>query len=117
FIYVRNLYYFVISFLVHLAIVFIYHFVFHYINKKRGYIVIEKNNEFKIIWFVIYCIRVVSCCVILTMIHLGNLFIVEEVALAGDPFSITYMVFVFMLLFLEFFSIFVRIVEKSETKE
>ncbi|MDE5780178.1 MAG: hypothetical protein K2I03_01675, partial [Lachnospiraceae bacterium] len=93
------------------------HSVFHYINKTRGYTVFEKKNEFKIIWLVMYFIRVVSCCVILAMIHIGNLFIVEEVAVAGDPFSITYMVFVFVLLFLEFFSIFVRIVEKSEQKE
>ncbi|MDE6655834.1 MAG: hypothetical protein K2J85_02460, partial [Anaeroplasmataceae bacterium] len=118
FIYVQNLYYFIISFLVHLGIVFIYHSVFHYINKTRGYIVIEKKSkEFKIIHLVMYCIRVISCCVILTMIHLGNLFIVEEVAVAGDPFSITYMVFVFVLLILEFFSIFVRIIEKSEKTE
>lgn len=117
FIFVRNLYYFIISFLVHLGIVFLYHSVFHYINKTRGYIVFENKNEFKIIWLVIYFIRVISCCVILAMIHIGNLFIVEEVALAGDSFSITYMVFVFMLLFLEFFSIFVRFVEKSDHKE
>lgn len=64
-------------------------------------------------WIAIYCIRIISCCIILTMIHLGNLFIVEEVALSRDPFSITYMIFVFMLIFLEFFSIFLRFVEKS----
>ncbi|MDE6661381.1 MAG: hypothetical protein K2J93_06130 [Anaeroplasmataceae bacterium] len=116
FIYVRNLYYFIISFLVHLGIVFIYHVVFHVINKKRGFIIIDKGKEVKIIWIVMYFIRVISCCVILLMIHIGNLFEVEEVALAKDPYSITYMVFVFVLLFLEFFSIFVRIIEKSEQK-
>ncbi len=117
FIYVRNLYYFIISFLVHLGIVFIYQIVFYYIDKKRGFLFITKDRGFKIIWLVIYCIRVISCCTILTMIHLGNLFLVEEVALAQDPFSITYMVFVFVLLFLEFFSIFVRFIEKSEKAE
>lgn len=117
FIYVRNLYYFIISFLVHLGIIFITNSVFHYINRTRGYIIFEKKKEFKIIWLVMYFIRVISCSVILAMIHIGNLFIVEEVALTEDPFSITYMVFVFVLLFLEFFSIFVRFIEKSEKTE
>ncbi|MCM1556186.1 MAG: hypothetical protein NC087_01490 [Anaeroplasma bactoclasticum] len=113
FIMVRNLYYFTISFLVHLGSVFINNGIFHYINKIKGYTIFLKKKEFKIFRIVIYFIRVISCCVILAMIHIGNLFIVEEVALAGDPFSITYMVFVFLLLFLEFFSIFVRFIEKS----
>ncbi|MDE7384465.1 MAG: hypothetical protein K2M84_01770 [Anaeroplasmataceae bacterium] len=117
FIYVHQLYYFIIAFLIHLGLVFTYHSLIQHIYKKRGYVLHKKNDEFKIIWLVIFILRILSCCIILSMIHLGNLFEVEEVALAGDPFSITYMVFVFLLLFLEFFSIFVSFVEKSEEKD
>lgn len=112
FIYVQNLYYFVISFLVHLVITFLYYIVFHYISKKRGYIIFNKS-DFKYLKIGIYGIRVISCCLILTMVHVGNLFEVQEVALSSDPIAITYMVFVFILLFLEFFSIFLWFVEKD----
>lgn len=115
FIYVHNLYYFIICYLIHLGIILIYNGIFLYINKTQGYRIYKQKNKFiSTMWIAIYCVRITSCCIILTMIHLGNLFIVEEVALSKNPFSITYMVFVFMLIFLEFFSIFLRFVEKSE---